>query len=49
MTIRQKFDNTGYSSPFTISVIKEYQQNPNKTQDQEGEYTMPPSLVEILI
>ena len=37
MVIHQKFDKTGYWSPFTNSVIRDYEHKQNKRQQQEGE------------
>ena len=42
MLIRQKFDNAGYPSPFTNSVIRDYEHKQNKRQQQEDEYIAPP-------
>ena len=38
MLICQQFDNTGYPSPFTNSVIRDYEHKQNKRQQQEDEY-----------
>ena len=46
MLIRQKFDNAGYPSPFTNSVIRDYEHKQNKRQDQEDEYIMLSNLFE---
>ena len=35
MLICQKFDNAGYPSPFTNSVIIDYERKQNKRQQQE--------------
>ena len=37
MLIRQKFDKVGYPSPFTNSVIRDYEHKQNKRQQQEDE------------
>ena len=42
--IRQKFDNAGYPSPFTNSVIRDYEHKQNKKQQQEDEYIIPPNF-----
>ena len=45
--IRQRFDNAGYSSPFTNSVIRDYEHKQNKRQEQEDECIVPPNIFEI--
>ena len=47
MLIRQKFDNAGYPSSFTNSVIRDYEHKQNKREHQEGEYIVPPNFFEI--
>ena len=47
MLICQKFDNAGYPSPFTNSVIRDYEHKQNKKQQQEDEYIIPPNFFEI--
>ena len=44
MLIHQKFDNAGYPSSFTNSVIRDYEQKQNKRQEQEDEYVIPPTF-----
>ena len=46
MLIRQKFDKCN-PSPFTNSVIRDYEHKQNKIQQQEGEYIRPPNFFEI--
>ena len=41
MLIRQKFDNADYPSPFTNSVIRNYEHKQNRRQQQENEYIIP--------
>ena len=45
--ICQKFDNTGYLSPFTNSVIRAYEHKQHRRQQQEGEYIIPPNFFKI--
>ena len=45
--IRQKFDNAGYPSPFTNSVIRDYEHKQNKRQQQEDEYITSPNFFEV--
>ena len=47
MLIRQKFDNVGNPSPFTNSIIRDYEHKQNKRQQQEDEYIIPPNFFEI--
>ena len=47
MLIRQKFDNAGYLSPFTNSVIRYYEHKQKKRQKQEDEHIIPPKLFDI--
>ena len=46
MLIRQKIDKCN-PSPFTNSVIRDYEHKQNKIQQQEGEYIRPPNFFEI--
>ena len=45
--IYQKFDNAGYPSCFTNSIIRDSEHNWNKRQDQKDEYIILPSIFEI--
>ena len=45
--IYQKFDNVGYPSPFTNSVIRDYEHKQNKKQQQQHEYIIPSNFFEI--
>ena len=47
--IRQKFDYPGHPSPFTNSVIRDYEHKQNKRQDQKDEYIIPLNFFEIVI
>ena len=47
MLIRQTFDNAGYPSPFTNSVLRDYEHKQNKRQQQESEYITPPNFFHI--
>ena len=47
-TMRQKFYNTGYPSPFTNSVIRDYEHKQNKRQDQEDKYIVPPNFFKMV-
>ena len=47
MLIRQKFDNASYPSPFTNSVITDYEHKQNKRQQQEDEYIIPPNFLKL--
>ena len=42
MLICQKFDNAGYLSHLTNSVIRDYEHKQNKRQQPEDEYIIPP-------
>ena len=48
MLLCQNVDNAGYSSPFTNSVIIDFEHKQNKRQEQEDEYIIPPNLFEIV-
>ena len=45
--IHEKFDNVGYPSAFTNSIIRDYEHNRNKKQDQEYKYIISPIHFEI--
>ena len=47
MLIRQKFENAGYPSSFTDSVIRGCEHKLHKRQDLEGEFFIPPNLLKI--
>ena len=47
MLIRQKFDSAGFPSPFTNSVIRDYEHKQDRRQQQEDEYIIPPNYFEI--
>ena len=47
MLIRQKFDNAGYPALFTNGVIRDYEHNQNRRQQQENGYIIPPNFSEI--
>ena len=48
MLIRQKFDKAGYPSPFTNSIIRDYEHKQNRRQQQEDEHIIPPNFYEIV-
>ena len=45
--IHKKFDNAGYPSAFTNSIIRDYEHNQNKKEDQEYKYIISPIYFEI--
>ena len=44
MVIHQKFDNEGYQSFFTNSVIRDYERKQNTRQQQECAYILAPNF-----
>ena len=47
MLIRQKFNNAGYPSPFTNSVIRDYVHKQKKRQQQVNENIIPSKFFEL--